>query len=180
MMELSFFLRMCIFFFAVIGFLRGVYREFVGLAGILLGIFLLFEYGWVLDLFIGGTSPGTRFAIEAGLFVALVFFAYEQAPTSFAPRAYRTSAGRVRIPDDKNWQTRTLGAVFGGLNGYLVVGSLWYIMDQFEYPLDSLFVQPAVGSASADFVSNLPLVFLHGNLLIALIMGLFLLIIIFR
>jgi len=180
MMELVFFLRLCILFFAVIGFLRGIYREFVGLAGILLGIFLITEYGWILDLVIGSAGAGTRFTVEAAFFIGVVYFAYEQAPTTFAPSSYRTSSGKVRLPDDSSWQTRILGAVFGGINGYLVVGSLWYMMDQLEYPLDALFVQPLIGSASADFVGNLPLVFLHGNLLTAVVMGLFLLIIIFR
>jgi hypothetical protein len=74
-----------------------------------------------------------------------------------------------------------LGAVVGGFNGYLLVGSLWYLMDQYEYPLSNLFMQPAIGSRSAEFVGNLPLVWLQdNNLLLWIVMGLFLLIAIFR
>ncbi|HLA42208.1 MAG TPA: CvpA family protein [Aggregatilineales bacterium] len=180
MMELSFFLRLCVMFFAVMGYLRGIYKEFVGLAGIVLSLFLITQFDWVLDLFLGSSSASVRFAAIAILLIVLTFFSYQQAPTVFAPSRYRTGRG-IRLPSDRNWQTNVLGALFGGINGYLVVGSLWYFMDQFEYPMDSLFLQPAVGSTSASFVTNLPLVWLQqANLLMWLVMGLFLLIIIFR
>ncbi len=180
MMELSYFLQMCIFFFAVMGYLRGFYREFVGLAGILLGLFVLTEFDSALDLLIGGAGARQRFLADAAILIALAFFAYEQAPTRFAPRAYRRARG-VNLPGANSWQERTLGAVIGGFNGYLVVGSLWYFMDQLEYPLEPLFMQPFVGTESANFVSLLPLVWLQqGNLLLWLVVGLFLLVIVFR
>lgn len=182
MMELSFFLELCIAFFTVVGYLRGIYREFVGLAGIVLTLFVLTEFGWVLNLIIGGSSPAQRFTVEALILILFTFFSYQQAPGTFAPRYYRNPrTGAPRLPDEVGWQTRLLGALFGGINGYLVVGSLWYMMDQLQYPLSSLFLQPALGSSSANFVNMLPLVWLQqGNLLVWLVAGLFLIIIVFR
>ncbi|MFP4321413.1 MAG: hypothetical protein ACLFTK_03070 [Anaerolineales bacterium] len=180
MMELSYFLQICVFFFAVIGYLRGFYREFVALAGILLGLFVLTEFDIVIDLLIGGGGARQRYLVTAVLLIALTYFAYEQAPVSFAPRAYRRARG-VNLPGADTWRERTLGAVVGAFNGYLVVGSLWYFMDQLEYPLEPLFMQPLVGTTSADFVTLLPLVWLQeGNLLLWLVVGLFLLVIVFR
>jgi hypothetical protein len=181
MMELSFFLQMCVIFFAVMGYLRGLYKEFVGLAGLILTLWMITQFGWIVDFLIGGAGAGQRFIVDAILFLIMVFFAYQQAPTAFAPRNYRTRGGTARIPGAEGWQMRFLGAVFGGVNGYVVVGTLWYMMDQLEYPLTSLFSQPALDSGSADFVSNLPLVWLQsGNLLTWLVAGLFLIIIVFR
>ena len=181
MMELSFFLQLCVIFFAVIGFLRGLYKEFVGLAGLIITLWMITQFGWVVDYLIGGAGATQRFIVDAVLFMLMTFFCYQQAPTAFAPSGYRTRGGTVRIPSAEGWQMRFLGAVFGGINGYLVVGTLWYMMDQLEYPLSPLFSQPPLGSGSADFVGNLPLVWLQsGNLLTFLVAGLFLLIIVFR
>jgi hypothetical protein len=181
MMELSYFLQLCVIFFAVIGYLRGLYKEFVGLAGLTVTLWLMTQFGWVVDWLIGGAGAGQRFIVDAILFIIMIFFSYQQAPTSFAPRNYRSRSGAARIPGAEGWQMRFLGAVFGGINGYVVVGTLWYMMDQLEYPLSPLFSQPALTSGSANFVSNLPLVWLQqGNLLTWLVAGLFLLIIVFR
>lgn len=181
MMELSFFLRLCIGFFAVIGYLRGFYKEFVGLAGIMLSLFILTEFSWIFDFVAGRSNPTLRFLFDALLLIALTFFSYQQAPTTFVPSRYRGRRGEVRLPGQEGWQTRSLGALLGGFNGYLVVGSLWYFMDQLEYPLEPLFMMPALGTESADFVSRLPLVWLQQfNLLTWLVAGLFLIIIIAR
>lgn len=182
MMELSFFLRLCIGFFAIIGYLRGFYREFVGLAGILLSLFILTEFSWVFDFIFGRGNAMFRYIIDTALLILLTFFSYQQAPTTFVPSRYRRGRrGEAKLPGEEGWQTRLLGALLGGFNGYLVVGSLWYFMDQLEYPLSPLFSMPALTSQSAEFVSRLPLVWLQQfNLLTWLVAGIFLLIIIAR
>jgi hypothetical protein len=61
-------------------------------------------------------------------------------------------------------------------NGYLLIGSLWWYMDNLEYPL-SPYITPVVpGSASASWVNILPLSWLlggDGGLLSLLMIGLF-------
>lgn len=181
MMELSFFMQMCIGFFGVIGYLRGIYREFVSLAGIMLGLFILTEFAWLLDLVVGRSDTTIRFISNAFILILLAYFSYEQAPTMFAPSRYRNRRGEANLPTVEGWQIRIVGALIGAFNGYLVVGSLWYFMDQLAYPLDPLFRMPVLGSSSADFVNSLPLVWLQqGNLLVWLVAGLFLLIIVAR
>lgn len=179
-MELTFFLQMCVVFFAILGYLRGVYKESVGFIGILISLFFLTEFDWVLDIFIGGMNASVRFSIEAGIIIAMTFFSYQQAPFVFVPASYR-KGNKIVLPLEKGWQRGFMGALVGGINGYLVVGSLWYLMDQYEYPLSNLFMQPLVGSSSANFVSNLPLALLQdNNLLLWMVAGLFLLVTVFR
>jgi uncharacterized membrane protein required for colicin V production len=182
MMELSFFLRICIVFFGVMGYLRGFYREFVSLAGIVLGLFILVEFGWLVDFFLGYGNPTLRFLFNALILIILTFFAYQQAPTTFVPSRYRRGrSGTVKLPENEGWQTRSLGALIGGFNGYLVVGSLWYFMDQLQYPLYPLFMMPNLGTESAEFVANLPLVWLQQfNLLTIIVVVLLLVIFIAR
>ncbi len=182
MMELSYFLRLCIAFFAIVGYLRGFYKEFVALAGLTLALFILTEFSWFLDFIFGRTNATLRYLVDVVLLVVLTFFSYQQAPTTFVPSRYRRGRrGEIKLPGEEGWQTRFLGALTGGFNGYLVVGSLWYFMDQLEYPLSPLFMMPALGSESAEFVSRLPLVWLQQfNLLTWLVAGIFLIIIIAR
>ena len=181
MIELTLFLQIGMAFFATIGYLHGAYREFVATTGIILGLFLLTEFSWTINAVVGRGDASFRFIVDVILLTAFTFFAYQQAPTVFVPSRYRGSRGRANLPKYDNWQQRFMGAGLGAFNGYLIVGSLWYFMDQLEYPMSSLVSMPLLGSPSAEFVNKLPLVWLQQNdLLLFLVMGLFLLIIVFR
>ena len=181
MMELTLFLEICMAFFATIGFLQGVYREFVATVGIVLGLFVLTQFDWLIDIFLKNIGTSWRFGFSAVMLIAVTYFAYEQAPTTFVPSRYRRARGGPNLPNFQSWQMRLVSAGLGAFNGYLVVGSLWYFMDQYEYPLNSLFTVPALGSSSAEFVNKLPLVWLQqGNLIFWIIVAVFMLIIVFR
>ena len=76
-----------------------------------------------------------------------------------------------------------LGALAGGVNGYLIFGTIWYLLDinrlaTGQYPLDPYIVAPIAGTPSAGTVPNLPLYLLtnngaNGDLLSLLVIGLF-------
>jgi hypothetical protein len=171
MIQLSSFLVFMVIFFAVVGSLRGFRKEFVALAGIILALFTIVQFESFFQN-LGGGSDEQIFYVEA-IFLALVtFFAYQTPPES----VMRNSRRRDELD---NWQNRLLGAVFGGMNGYLVFGSLWYFMDQLAYPLSPNVTTPSPDSSSADMVGSLPLVWMQeGNLLTLLVIGLFLFILI--
>ncbi|GAB4521543.1 MAG: hypothetical protein OHK0046_33060 [Anaerolineae bacterium] len=140
-------------FFAIIGFMRGWNREVIGSAGILLGMFALFQF----DPLVRGTlllsfPRQQAFIIQAALFLIIVFFSYRN--TYFVPETRRAEV---------NLQDGILGAVVGFVNGYLVGGTLWYFMDINEYPLSPLILAPAPGSPSERFISSMPLVLLSGG-----------------
>ena len=142
-------------FFAIIGFLRGVNKEVISMSGIILGLFALFQF----DQYIRGTLltnvPLPQvFLFQAGLFIAVVFFAYQT-------RALGIGDGGNDGRD--NLQSSVLGGILGFVNGYLIWGSLWYFMDINQYPLAPYVIAPSEGSPSDQALAMLPLVILGGG-----------------
>jgi hypothetical protein len=141
-------------FFAIIGFMRGWNREVVATAGVVLGLFALFQ----LDSLIRGTllltfPPDQAFFIQVSVFLIVVFFAYQN----------RTFTRETR-PGRFNIQSGILGALVGFLNGYLIVGTLLYFMDINEYPFSPYILAPAINSPSANHLTSMPLVILGGGI----------------
>ena len=173
MIQLSSVLWLTIFTFSVIGFLRGFDKELIATSGIVLALFTLVQFNDFLVTLTSGAGNPQRalFYLQAVVVLLVTFFAY-QTPTD---RLTRTgSRGRAR----NQTQSRLLGVITGGINGYLVFGSLWFYLDEKGYPIDSIS-QPDFGTASAGLVSSLPLAWLQeGNLLTLLVIGLFLFILI--
>ncbi len=140
-------------FGSVIGFLRGWNREVIALAGVMLGAFFLFQFDSVLR----GTillrfSRDQVFFIQAGIFLLIVFFAYQN----------RSFTGEGRESENR-LQSEILGALVGAVNGYLIGGTLWYFLDVNEYPFSPLVLAPAPDSPSAEMLNAIPLVILSGG-----------------
>jgi hypothetical protein len=145
-------------FFAINGWSRGWNKELISTAGIILGLFALFQFDDLLrgQLLIN-TTPATTFFVQSALFVIIVFFAY-QTRALIGDEAIRRRGGEGR----DSLQESVLGAVLGFINGWLIWGSLWYFMDINRYPLAGI-VQPAAGSISEQTRQLLPLVLLGGG-----------------
>lgn len=175
MMQLSTFLWSMVAMFAVIGFLRGWTREIVATAGIILALFAIWQFQSILiQPLLAGASPQAVFYLHAGILLIVTFFGY-QTPTTAA----RLSEGRLWAGRREGLQERLLGTVVGGVNGYLIFGSLWYFLDITQYPFSPFILAPTPGSVSAATVASLPLIFLvQGNLLTILVVVLFLFVII--
>lgn len=155
MIELSLLVWVLAAVFAYVGWLRGWTKEVISLAGITLGLFALHEFDILIRETLFGDLPAQQvFAIQAALFLIIVFFAYQT--NALAERA-ESRAERDEL------QTRALGGLVGFANGYLVGGTIWYFLDIANYPLSPYVVEPALGSASAAAVNNLPLYVLTGN-----------------
>ncbi len=174
MIELSSFLWFNIALFGVIGYMRGFSKEFVALAGIILALFVLVEFESFFDTLGRGSGSEQVFYVKALFLLVVTFFAYETPPGRVVPTKRR--GGR----DNRDaWQNRILGVLLGGFNAYLVVGSLWYFMDQLSYPLSPSVTTPSPNSSSAEMVTTLPLVWMQeGNLLTIFVIALFLFILI--
>jgi hypothetical protein len=174
MMQLSSFLWFCIILFGTIGYLRGFSKELIALAGIILALFTLVQFESFFASLGGGAGLEQIFYVKALFLGTVAFFSYQTPPERVTPSKRRGSGG-----NRDNWQNRILGGIAGGINAYLVFGSLWYFMDQLAYPLSPHVNPPSPGSSSASMVSNLPLVWMQqGNLLTLLVIGLFLFILI--
>lgn len=157
MMELSAILLMMAIFFAIIGFLRGWNKEIVATAGIVLGLFALFQFDTLLrGTLLANVSRDQVFFVQTGIFIAIVFFAY-QTRSVMGADLNRVREGRDAL------QNSVLGGLLGFLNGYLIWGSIWYFMDINEYPLAPYVIAPSPGSPSAQTQNILPLVLLGGG-----------------
>ena len=65
-------------FFAVIGFLRGWNREVIAMAGIILGLFALFQFDSLLRGVLLASVPRDQvFIVQAAIFIIVVYFAYQ-------------------------------------------------------------------------------------------------------
>jgi uncharacterized membrane protein required for colicin V production len=124
--------------FAVIGAMRGWAKELLVTSSVILGLFL----NAILETYIEPyraamfmQPPGTQFTVRAAVLIMLAFFGY-QTPNL---RALQPKLARERIEEV------LLGLVLGALNGYLIVGSIWYYLHQSGYPTN-LVIQPPQGS----------------------------------
>jgi hypothetical protein len=142
-------------FFAIIGFLRGVNKEIISTSGIILGLFALFQFDqYIRGTLLANVSAAQVFIFQSVVFVLIVFFAYQTRALGIGDE---DGDGRDDI------QASVLGAIIGGVNGYLIWGSLWYFLDINQYPLAPYVVAPAPNSPSADALDILPLVLLGGG-----------------
>lgn len=167
--------------FGYIGYMRGWSKEMISTAGIILGLFALFQFNDTLEELLANTPPEQQFLARAVIFSGIVFFAYQTR----ALIGEDASRGRRSGTDGRdNLQSSVLGAIIGFVNGYLIWGSLWYFMHIEQYPLADYISAPLEGSYSAGFIESLPLYILaggptgDGDLLAAAVIGLFLVVLI--
>ena len=175
MIQLSSFFWIMIFLFAIVGFGRGWTREIVSTAGIILALFATWQFSSIIfEPLTSGAGPAQKFWFYTIILLIITGFAY-QTPTAAA----RLSEGRLWRERREGLQERLLGLIIGGVNGYLVIGSIWYYLDIYGYPFAPYVYAPAPDSASAALLGSLPLVFLvQNNLLTILVVVLFLFVII--
>jgi len=162
--------------FGYIGFSRGWNKELISTSGIILGLFALSEFADVIDDLLVNIPADQGYAVRAAIFAIIVFFAYQtRALIGEDATRRRGSDGRDEL------QASILGGIVGFVNGYLIWGSMWSLMEATNYPLSPYITRPAPGSPSADFIDNLPLTILNsgdGNLLAAAVIVLFLIVLI--
>jgi hypothetical protein len=145
-------------FFGVIGVIRGLRKEIVSFGGIVLATFALFQFDVLLrGVFLASIPRDQAFFVQAGLFLVVVYFAYQTR--TFGGGPYEGGSG---VPRANRFQDALLGALLGALNGYLIWGALWYFLDINDYPFAPLITAPAANSVSAQALNAIPLV-LIGN-----------------
>ncbi len=157
MIQLSAVMIVMAIFFGIIGFLRGWNKELISTAGIVLGLFALYQFDSLIrGTLLAGVSRDQVFFVQALIFLAIVYFAY-QTRSILGEDIRRRNEGRDRF------QESILGGIVGFVNGYLIWGSLWYFMDINEYPFAPYIIAPSPGSPSDQARNLLPLVILGGG-----------------
>jgi uncharacterized membrane protein required for colicin V production len=158
MVSLTVIFWMYIILFGIIGAMRGWAKEILVSFSVILSLFmitLLEQYVPPLQIKPGGLEPGTRFWVRTFIVGLSVFFGY-QSPNLRAIAGARFARERL--------QDTMLGLILGMINGYLIVGTLWFFMDAAGYPFQPLFTPPdpatEMGKTALALIKNLPPVFL--------------------
>ena len=138
MVSLNIVFWMFVILFAIIGGMRGWARELL----VAFSVILALTFATLLDNYIPfirdvlkPDSPVLYFWLRSAIIVLLVFFGYQ---TPNIPR-FAAKMNREKIQDS------LLGIFIGAINGYLIVGTLWFFLAEAGYPF-SVITEPASGS----------------------------------
>ncbi len=151
MVGLDAFFWILIFLFALMGLNRGWAKEVLVTFAVVLAIFIItvlqtFEPQIIQILSVNNSAA--LFWFRSLLLSVLVFFGY-QTP-SIARLAGSNRFARERLQD------ALLGLFLGAVNGYMVVGTLWYFLAVAQYPFPNIITPPAPESTAAQLVTLLP------------------------
>lgn len=159
MIELSSVLWLAVMLSALLGFLRGWRSEVRVLFIPIAYIYVLLQLDALIRSFtlFANFSSYVWFVLHSvGFFTAVWYFGYRgrQLIDNEDGRYY------VRLNSSASW----LGALFGGLNGWLMMGTFWYLMDIHGYPLAPYITAPLLNSPSVQALWSLPPVIFTGGL----------------
>jgi uncharacterized membrane protein required for colicin V production len=151
MLSLSFVFWMYIFLFAVVGAMRGWAKELLVACSVVLGIFVISVLEKFVP-FVRDTVTGeTRFWVRAGIVAVLVFFGYQ------TPKLPRLAESARFIRD--SIQDSRLGLFLGAINGYLIFGTIWFYLNDANYPFPYITAPSAgdpFGDAALKLIPMLP------------------------
>jgi hypothetical protein len=129
---------MYVILFAVIGAMRGWAKEILVTFGIVLSLFLitvLETYVGVVITTIAASGGRPQFWLRTTILILLVFFSY-QTPNIRGIAGARFARERL--------QDTLLGFMLGGVNGFLVVGTIWFFLYEANYPFP-IIIPPQPG-----------------------------------
>jgi lysylphosphatidylglycerol synthetase-like protein (DUF2156 family) len=136
MVYLNFIFYCFVVLFAIIGAMRGWAKEMMVTASAILALFLI----TVLETYVKGltqtfaeTGSTAQFWMRVVIIILLTFFGYQ---TPNLPRIGGERFARERLQDS------LLGIFLGALNGYLIVGSIWYFLSAANYQAISYIIPP--------------------------------------
>lgn len=152
MVSIVFVFALFVFMFAMIGTMRGWAKELLVSFSVILALAILTTlttYVPPVQAFLENASPKTRFWFRVLLLGVMVFFGYQ---TPRIPRVPQAKFARAFVQDT------LLGFFLGALNGYLIVGTVWYYLHQIDYPFKYI-VAPVPGDVTMG--GDLALTMLH-------------------
>ena len=136
----------------VIGLMRGWAKELLVSFSVILSLaFTTLLHNFVPPIKGMDAHSPQLFWVRTIVLLVLVFFGYQ---TVYIPRV-ASKAARERMQDS------ILGFITGGLNGYLIFGTLWFNMREAGYPFAAISAPPP---EMADAVERL-FIFMPPNLL---------------
>ncbi len=136
MVSLSFIFFILVLIFGTIGAMRGWAKEILVSFGVILAMFILSVLQNLPPIrdTVAIQGSDSKFWLQTIVIILLAFFAYQ---TPNLPKFGGARFARERLAD------LLLGFLMGVINGYLVIGTLWYYLDRAGYrPLEKYFVPP--------------------------------------
>mgnify|MGYP001408558702 CR=1 FL=1 len=155
MVTLNILFTIFVVLFGVIGAIRGLRKELVVIVSGIMALFIIQE---VLPRLLGNFSGTKALFLELIVLLVCGFLGY-QTP------AYRRFSESGRFNRDTPIEL-ILGAVFGAVNGYWLVGSVWYFIDKAGYPFNWIIAPDAgteYGQQAIQLLNNMVPKLLHGN-----------------
>ncbi|MBI3160692.1 MAG: CvpA family protein [Chloroflexi bacterium] len=153
MVSLAFVFWLFVTLGCIVGMTRGWAKELLVIFSVVLGLFVIL----VLETYVGfiqglmqAGGPRMQFWVRSIIIFVLAFFGYQ---TPGAVARFQTAARREKLQDS------LLGIVLGGLNGYLIVGSVWAFLDRAGYPFELIRAPQAgdpLGEAALRLIAYLP------------------------
>jgi uncharacterized membrane protein required for colicin V production len=149
MMSIISFFWLCVVLFAVVGWMRGWAKELLVTFSAILALglnYLLITYVPFVESI--PEDDVALFWIQTIILLLLVYFGYQTVTlTRLAGRAVREKI-----------QDSLFGGILGGFNGYLIVGSILYWMDQANYPFPDFISAPTgeVATTVNDMMVYMP------------------------
>ncbi len=143
MVSLNFLFFFLTFLFSVIGGMRGWAKELMVTFSVVLSIFIINVLErYVPAVYNSFAQPGSiaQFWMRTLIMVILVFFGYQ---TPNLPKLGGQRFVRERLQDT------LLGLFLGAINGYLIVGTLWFFLNQASYPFPYI-TPPEAGTVAGD------------------------------
>lgn len=144
MVSLSFLFIFLIILFGLIGAMRGWAKEILVSFSTILALALLTVLDTYVPFFrnaLDAASPKVQFWLPATILILMVFFGYQ---TPNLPKLGGARFARERLQDT------LLGLFLGAFNGYLIIGTLWFFMNQANYPFAPMISAPVPGTPMGD------------------------------
>jgi len=151
MVTLDAFFWMLVFIFAIVGLMRGWAKEVLVSFSVVLGLFIItllqqFEPGIITSLSTNNST--TLFWFRILLIGVLVFFGYQ------TPNITRLAATNRFVRE--KLQDSLLGLFLGAVNGFMIVGTMWFFLNAAQYPFPSIISPPAPDSNAAQLLALMP------------------------
>ncbi|MCX7682855.1 MAG: hypothetical protein N2508_12980 [Anaerolineae bacterium] len=147
--------------FAMIGSLRGWNREILVSFSIILALFLRLVFSTYVPFFrdLLNRPPVEQFYIYTVLVTVMALIGYA-GPAASGRLA--KAAAREKVQDF------LLSSVVGAINGYLIVGTIWYFLHVAGYGIWGITAPPP-GSAAMSLANSLPPALLSPPLLLTIV-----------
>ena len=151
MVTLDAFFWMLVFIFGLVGLMRGWAKEVLVSFSVVLGLFIItllqqFEPSIIAALAMDNST--TLFWFRVLLIGVLVFFAYQ------TPNISRLAATNRFVRE--KLQDSLLGLFLGAINGFMIVGTMWFFLNAAQYPFPSIISAPAPDSNAAQLLALMP------------------------